>query len=107
MQKVVRSKIFKIRLSFTEYAAIKKKAKDSGRTTSRFIRETALGKEVVNRQLTEDEKNNYRLLVGIANNLNQLSKAYNQGSRMHFELLQTLSDVQEIIKNLLKHVRED
>ena len=107
MNQTTRTKIFKVRLSFTEYAAIKKKAKAAGRNPSRFMREASLGIDIIPRQLTEEEKQNYRVMAGLANNLNQIAKAYNQGNRMHFELQEVLSEIRMIIKKLISDVRED
>ena len=85
-----RTKIFRVRLSFSEHALIKRKAKEAGRTASRFVREAALGIEIKPITLNEEEKKQYRILVGLANNMNQIAKKYNQGDRVFLELHKTL-----------------
>jgi hypothetical protein len=107
MAKLIRHKIFKVRLSFSELSLIKKKAKEVGRTPSRYVRESALGKEIKARQFTDDEKQYYKTMVGVANNLNQIAKKYNSGDRMFFELQKTLESIQFIVDKLIEHAREN
>lgn len=100
-----RTKIFRIRLSFIEHSLIKRKAKDAGRTVSRFVREAALGVDIKPRFFTEEEKQLYKTLVGLANNMNQIAKKYNQGDRIFVELIKTLDNTQVIINKLLDYDR--
>lgn len=105
MAVVKRTKIFRVRLSFTENALIKRKAKDAGRTQSRFVREAALGVEIKPKQFTEEEKALYKILVGLANNMNQIAKRYNVGDRMYLELDKALVDIRTLIQRLLSSGR--
>ena len=100
-----RTKIFRVRLSFAEQALIKRKAKEAGRTQSRFVREAALGVEIKPKRFSEEEKLLYRTLVGLANNMNQIARRYNMGDRMYMELHCVLSDVKAIIQKLLSDAR--
>ena len=107
MGSIKRTKIFRVRLSFTEHAIIKKKALEAGRTQSRFVREAALGIEIKARRFTEEEKLLYKTLVGLANNMNQIAKRYNQGDRMFSELSKTLISTQIVIDKLILYDRKD
>ncbi|MHC1705196.1 MAG: plasmid mobilization relaxosome protein MobC [Tenuifilaceae bacterium] len=107
MAALKRTKIFRVRLSFAEQSLIKRKAKEVGRTQSRFVREAALGIEIKLKRFTEEEKEMYRTLVGLANNLNQIAKKYNQGNRMFTELDKTLSAIQVVIDKLIGYDRKD
>ena len=107
MAALKRTKIFRVRLSFAEQSLIKRKAKEVGRTQSRFVREAALGVEIKLKRFTEEEKEMYRTLVGLANNLNQIAKKYNQGNRMFTELDKTLSAIQIVIDKLIKYDRKN
>jgi len=95
-----RTTILRVRLSFTEQAFIKSKAKAVGMTRSRFVREAALGNAIKPKQFAEEEKQLFRVLAGLANNMNQIAKKYNQGERTHFELLKTITSTQAIIDKL-------
>lgn len=105
MARLKRTKIFRVRLSFAEHALIKRKAMDAGRTASRFVREVALGVKIKPRRFTNEEKELYKTLVGLANNMNQIAKRYNQGDRMFIELQNTLSRTQLIIDKLIRYDR--
>lgn len=97
---VKRAIILKVRLTFIENALIKSKAKAVGFTKSRFVRQTALGSEIKLKQFTEEEKQLFRVLTGLANNINQIAKRYNQGERIHNELLHALSTTQVALDKL-------
>jgi hypothetical protein len=95
-----RNIILRVRLSFIEQSVIKSKAKSAGLTRSRFVREAALGNEIKPKHFSEEEKHLFHTLAGIANNINQIAKRYNQGERMHGELLKVLSSTHVIIDKL-------
>jgi hypothetical protein len=104
----MRGKILKIRVTNVEEVMLRRKAKESGRTLSRYLRESGLGQDIQIqpvRILDQEEKERFRVLAGIANNLNQISKKYNQGERMHIELIRTLGQVQQIINKLIANDR--
>jgi hypothetical protein len=102
-----RTKIFRVRLSFAEHSLIKRKANDAGLTASRFVREAALGVQIKPKQLTEEQKQYYKTLVGLANNMNQIAKKYNQGDRLFVELGKTLVSTQEVINKLIGYDRQN
>lgn len=107
MARLKRTKIFKVRLTFAEQSLIKRKAKEVGRTSSRFVREAALGVEIKPKMLTDEEKQLYRTLVGLANNMNQIAKKYNQGDRVFLELHKTLDSTQKVIDRLIGYDRKN
>jgi hypothetical protein len=104
-RKPKRTIIFRVRLSFAEQSLIKRKAKAASLTASRFVREAALGVSIKPRVFTEEEKQLYKTLVGLANNMNQIAKKYNSGDRMFLELTTTLESTKGIIKRLLHYDR--
>jgi uncharacterized protein (DUF1778 family) len=107
MARPKRTKIFRVRLTFAEHSLIKRKAKDAGRTASRFVREAALGVVIKPKRFTEEEKQLYRTLVGLANNMNQIAKKYNQGERLFIELQKTLACTHQVIDNLIGYDRKN
>ena len=96
--------MIRIRVSFTEQSLIKRKAKEVGKTQSSYIRELALNKEFKIIRYSEEQRSHYKTLVGIANNMNQVAKKYNQGNRVHGELMNTISVIQILINRLLNDV---
>ena len=90
-----------------EHSLIKRKAKDAGRTASRFVREAALGIEIKPKTFTEDEKQLYKTLVGLANNMNQIAKRYNQGDRMFLELQRTIENTHQVIDSMIGYDRKN
>lgn len=105
----MRENVIKIRTTRVEEAVIENKARSCGMTVSRYIRELALGHDVAvktEKRFSQDEKDNFRILSGIANNLNQIAKKYNQGERIHTELLRVLQLVETSIKNIM-YARKD
>jgi hypothetical protein len=77
-----------IRLTRPEYFIIKEKAAKAGLTAAAYIRQVAIYATVKTR-LTEEERHFVRQLVGLANNINQLTKAAHQERLLsvlrHFE----------------------
>lgn len=100
-----RTKIFRVRLSFAENALIKRKAKEAGRTQSRFVREAALGVEIKPKHFSEEEKALYKTLVGLANNMNQIARRYNVGDRMYMELDKVLVEIKILVQRLISNDR--
>ena len=66
-----------VRFTRPEYFIIKEKAANAGMTTSFYMREVAIHAQVTT-QLTEEERQFVRQLIGMANNLNQLAKSCHQ-----------------------------
>lgn len=78
-----RNRMVSIRLSEEEYANLEEKAKYLGRTVPAFLRELALAKKV--RQPLVDREGALEIakqIRAIGNNLNQLSKHANQGTKV-------------------------
>lgn len=69
--------VFSIRISKEEQFVLKEKAKQAGCSLSNYIRQAAINGKIIPR-LTREERIIYRQLVGMAHNLNQLTKAYHQ-----------------------------
>ena len=77
-KKVVRREIIKgIRFTKAEYYVIKQKASKAGTKVCFYIREMALQGKIISR-LNDEERPFVRQLIGIANNLNQLTKKGHQ-----------------------------
>jgi len=77
-----------VRFTKAEYLIVKQKANKSGLKLTEYIRAMAIEGKVIAR-LNEEEKDFFRQLVGMANNLNQLTKkAHQEGmltAILHFE----------------------
>ena len=95
----------KVSFSFGEFSLIKQKARACGRTTARYIRDIALEKEIKLKQFSPEEKESFRAMVGIANNINQIARRYNQGDIVHVELLKTRESLQLLINSFIKDDR--
>ncbi|MGZ6539931.1 MAG: plasmid mobilization protein [Bacteroidia bacterium] len=99
-KKVVRREIIKgIRFTKAEYYVIKQKASKAGTKVCFYIREMALNGKIVSR-LNDDERLFVRQLIGMANNLNQLTK------KGHQEGLLTAVMLFEKYKNLIDELLE-
>ena len=77
-----------VRFTKAEYLIVKQKANKSGLKLTEYIRAMAIEGKVITR-LNEEEKDFFRQLIGMANNLNQLTKkAHQEGmltAILHFE----------------------
>ncbi|HUS01702.1 MAG TPA: plasmid mobilization relaxosome protein MobC [Chitinophagaceae bacterium] len=76
-KQVKREIITGVRFTKVEYFAVKHKASKSGMKITLYIREMALQGKIISR-LTEEERQFVRQLIGIANNINQLTKKGHQ-----------------------------
>ena len=77
-KKAVKKEIVRsIRFSKTEYFIIKQHACKSGLKITVYIRQMALQGKIISR-LSEEERQFVRQLIGMANNLNQLTKMGHQ-----------------------------
>ena len=77
-KKAVRKEIIRsIRFSKTEYFIVKQYASKSGLKITVYIRQMALHGKIISR-LNEEERQFVRQLIGMANNLNQLTKKGHQ-----------------------------
>ena len=77
-EKPVKKEIIRsIRFSKTEFFIIKQLALKAGLQITSYVRQTALHGKIISR-LSEEERLFVRQLIGIANNLNQLTKKGHQ-----------------------------
>ena len=71
------SKAVTVKFSKIDYETLRTRSRKANRRLAEYIRESALKSEVV-QQRTEADLKEYRTLVGMANNLNQLTKMAHQ-----------------------------
>ena len=71
------SKAVTVKFSKNDYELLKVKSKKANKRMAEYVRESALQSEVVQPR-TEADMKEYRTLVGLANNLNQLTKMAHQ-----------------------------
>ncbi len=98
---VKRKKRITINCTGTDYRVAKSKADKAGLSLSEFGMRAIMGKPLPRRpspELTDQ----LRKLTGMANNLNQIAKAANQGQRLNLDMLNTL----ESITNLINEIRK-
>lgn len=85
-----------IRFSKVEYFVIRQKASKAGLKASAYIRQIAINGEVM-RRLSDEERQSVRQLIGMSNNLNQLTKnSYKEGmlkTMLYFETYRNEIDV--------------
>jgi len=99
-KKVVCREIIKgIRFTKAEYFVVKQKAAKAGNKITFYIREMSLHGKIISR-LNEEERLFVRQLIGMANNLNQLTK------KGHQEGLLTAVLLFEKYKNLMDEILE-
>lgn len=89
----------KVSYTLTEYKLIEKYADRHGISRAEFVRLKSLNHRLRTR-LTVEETDYFRKLVGMANNLNQLTKAANQGEAMTRQILKTLDGINQAIQKL-------
>ena len=93
-----------IRFSKNEYFIVKEKATKAGVRPSEFIRQTAIYSTIKSR-LTEEERQIVKVLIGMANNLNQIAKLCHQQN-----LLSALYQFQaelKLLDTILKKLKND
>lgn len=108
--KTMRENIIKIRTTRVEEVLLKAKAKSVGLPVSRYLRQLGMGADIhirIDKCFNAEEKEYFRMLAGLANNINQIAKKYNQGERMHIELVRMLGQVEQIIKKIMHDDRSD
>lgn len=71
------SKAVTVKFSKIDYETLRIRSRKANRRLAEYIRESALQSEVVQPR-TEADMKDYRTLVGLANNLNQLTKMAHQ-----------------------------
>lgn len=103
---IKRSEILMIRLNPTELSLIEDKSKEAGIKLSEWFRRAAKSARIVPRFSTE-ESGWYRMLAGLANNLNQLTHlAHVEGLLSLSAKCRTmLTQVEELMLKMTKHDR--
>lgn len=89
-----------IRLTPMERMLIESRAKESGRSMSQFLVESAMGKEL--KLLTEEQKKAYLDLAKYHTNFSRIGNLFKNGSDIKSEILNTIAEIKttlEIIKN--------
>ena len=71
------SKAVTVKFSKIDYEILRTRSRKANKRLAEYIRESALKSEVVQPR-TEADLKEYRILVGLANNLNQLTKMAHQ-----------------------------
>jgi len=104
-KKAVKKEIVRsVRFSKTEYFIVKQHASKSGLKITVYIRQMALQGQIIAR-LSEEERQFVRQLIGMANNLNQLTKMGHQEgfitSVLMFEKYKNVID--ELLEKLKKN----
>ena len=94
------SKAVTVKFSKTDYETLKTSSRKANRRLAEYIRESALKSEVVQPR-TEADLKEYRTLVGLANNLNQLTKMAHQDS-----IIYLYSPIDKLLGEITGVIRE-
>ena len=103
------SKAVTVKFSKIDYETLRTRSRKANRRLAEYIRESALKSEVVQPR-TEADMKEYRTLVGLANNLNQLAKLSHQEGIYYTSLqldrlLVEISDIVRAYKQIDKKKR--
>ena len=101
---IKRQLVIGVRLTKEEHFIIKEKASKAGLARSRYLRETGIHGEVKMR-LGEDDRERMDKLIGMSNNLNQLTKLAHQEGL--FKMSFMLEDQRDKIDGLLNRMKRD
>ena len=101
---VTREIIKGVRFTKVEYFVIKQKASKAGIGITLYIRQMALQGKIISR-LNEEERQFVRQLVGMANNLNQLTKKAHQEGLL--TALMMFEKYRKQIDELLEKLKDD
>ena len=94
------SKAVTVKFSKIDYETLKTSSRKANRRLAEYIRESALKSEVVQPR-TEADLKEYRTLVGMANNLNQLTKMAHQDS-----IIYLYSPIDRLLGEITSVIRE-
>ena len=94
------SKAVTVKFSKTDYETLRTRSRKANRRLAEYIRESALQSEVVQPR-TEADLKEYRTLVGMANNLNQLTKMAHQDS-----IIYLYSPIDRLLGEITSVIRE-
>ena len=94
------SKAVTVKFSMTDYETLRIRSCKANRRLAEYIRESALKSEVVQPR-TETDMKEFRTLVGMANNLNQLTKMAHQDS-----IIYLYSPIDKLLGEITNVIRE-
>lgn len=94
------SKAVTVKFSKIDYETLRIRSRKANRRLAEYIRESALKSEVVQPH-TEADLKEYRTLVGMANNLNQLTKMAHQNS-----IIYLYSPIDKLLGEITNVIRE-
>ena len=94
------SKAVTVKFSKIDYEALRTRSRKANRRLAEYIRESALKSEVVQPR-TETDMKEFRTLVGMANNLNQLTKMAHQDS-----IIYLYSPIDKLLVEIIDVIRE-
>lgn len=100
-KRITRSNDIRVRLTDSEHFLIAGKAKEAGMRISEWFRQAAKRAKIVPRFSPED-MNIHRVLAGMANNLNQITRLAHQAGLLTVQkrCREILAAIDETIKNL-------
>ena len=93
------SKAVTVKFSKIDYEALRTRSRKANRRLAEYIRESALKSEVVQPR-TEADLKEYRTLIGMANNLNQLARLSHQEGIYYtsLQLDRLLAEISNIVR---------
>jgi len=94
------SKAVTVKFSKIDYEILRTRSRKANRRLAEYIRESALQSEVVQPR-TEADLKEYRTLVGMANNLNQLTKMAHQDG-----IIYLYSPIDKLLGEITNVIRE-
>lgn len=94
------SKAVTVKFSKIDYETLRTRSRKANRRLAEYIRDSALKSEVVQPRIEADLKE-YRTLVGMANNLNQLTKMAHQDS-----IIYLYSPIDRLLGEITNVIRE-
>ena len=94
------SKAVTVKFSKIDYETLRTRSRKANRRLAEYIRESALQSEVVQPR-TEADMKEYRTLVGMANNLNQLTKMAHQDG-----IIYLYSPIEGLLREITNTIRE-
>ena len=93
-----------VKFSKIDYETLRTRSRKANRRLAEYVRESALQPEVVQPR-TEADMKEYRTLVGLANNLNQLTKLAHQDSIIY--LYSPIDKLLGEITNVIREYKQD
>ena len=93
------SKAVTVKFSKIDYEILRTRSRKANRHLAEYIRESALKSEVVQPRAEADMKE-YRTLIGLANNLNQLTKMAHQDGIIYLysPIVKLLGEITNVIR---------